>query len=314
MSIRNVTLIGTGLMGAPMARNIAKAGFAVTVWNRTAEKAEALSNVASVAASAREAVKDADAIITMVDNSAVVTGLYFGKGPDVSDGDGVVAVAKPGALFIDMSSIQPSVARDHANTIESGGRRHLDSPVSGGERGAIEGTLAIMVGGPEADFTEARVLLEAMGRPTHVGVHGAGQVAKLANQAIVAVTIGAVSEAMMLAQAGGCEPASLRQALMGGFATSRILDLHGERMVERNFVPGGPLVLQLKDLDNALEVARAAGLTLPLTEKTRDSFYALTHDMAMGRHDHSAYLLWLESINPGQRLGTGETKEPPKTR
>ena len=312
MSIDNVTLIGTGLMGAPMARNIAKAGFAVTVWNRTAQKAEALSDVARVVANAREAVEDADAIITMVDNSPVVTQIYFGE--HQGGERGVVEAAKPGALFVDMSSIQPSVARDHAAAIETGGRRHLDAPVSGGERGAIEATLAIMVGGPESDFSEAKALLEAMGRPTHVGVHGAGQVAKLANQAIVAVTIGAVSEAMMLAQAGGCDPASLRQALMGGFATSRILDLHGERMVERNFVPGGPLALQLKDLDNALEVARAAGLTLPLTEKTRDSFHALTHDMAMGRHDHSAYLLWLEAINPGQRLGTGETKEPPKTR
>ena len=311
MSFKNVTLIGTGLMGAPMARNIAKAGFAVTVWNRTAEKAEALSDVATVAATAREAVRNADAIITMVDNSPVVTEIYFGTG---QGGEGGVAdTARTNALFIDMSSIQPAVARDHANAIEANGRRHLDAPVSGGEKGAIEGTLAIMVGGREADFAEARTLFEAMGRPTHVGVHGAGQVAKLANQAIVAVTIGAVAEAMMLAQAGGCDPASLRTALMGGFATSRILDLHGERMVERNFVPGGPLMLQLKDLDNALEVARAAGLTLPLTEKTRDSFYALTHDMAMGRHDHSAYLLWLETINPGQRLGTGETKEPAKT-
>lgn len=310
MSIRNVTLIGTGLMGAPMARNIAKAGFTVTVWNRTPAKAEALADVATIAATAREAVKDADAIITMVDNSPVVTQVYFGDGQGAG---GVVEAARPGALFVDMSSIQPAVARDHADAIEKGGRRHLDAPVSGGEKGAVEGTLAIMVGGPEDDFAKARPLFEAMGRPTHVGVHGAGQVAKLANQAIVAVTIGAVAEAMMLAQAGGCDPASLRTALMGGFATSRILDLHGERMVERNFVPGGPLMLQLKDLDNALEVARAAGLTLPLTEKTRDSFHALTHDMAMGRHDHSAYLLWLEAINPGLRLGTGETKEPAKT-
>ena len=311
MSIRNVTLIGTGLMGAPMARNIAKAGFTLTVWNRTPAKAEALADVATIAATAREAVKDADAIITMVDNSPVVTQVYFGDGQGAG---GVVEAARPRALFVDMSSIQPAVARDHADAIEKGGRRHLDAPVSGGEKGAVEGTLAIMVGGPEDDFAEARPLFEAMGRPTHVGVHGAGQVAKLANQAIVAVTIGAVAEAMMLAQAGGCDPASLRTALMGGFATSRILDLHGERMVERNFVPGGPLMLQLKDLDNALEVARAAGLTLPLTEKTRDSFHALTHDMAMGRHDHSAYLLWLEAINPGLRLGTGETKEPAKTR
>lgn len=306
MAIAHVTLIGTGLMGAPMARNIAKAGFAVTVWNRTRAKAEALADVATVAADPRAAVAKADAVITMVDNSPVVTDIYFG-------GEGVVEAAPEGTLFIDMSSIQPSVARDHAATIETAGRRHLDAPVSGGEMGAIEGTLAIMAGGRQDDYDDAEPLLAAMGRPILVGVHGAGQVAKLANQVIVAVTIGAVSEAMLLAQEGGCDPVALRTALMGGFATSRILDLHGERMAERNWVPGGPLALQLKDLENALEVARAAGLRLPLTEVARDAFHALTHEMAMGRHDHAAYLRWLEAINPGKRLGSGPDREPAMT-
>ena len=306
MEIKTVTLIGTGIMGAPMARNIAKAGFEVTVWNRTRDKAEKLADVATVADNPRDAVKNADAIITMVDNSPIVTEIYFGE-------RGVAEASKEGALFIDMSSIQPSVARDHANELESRGRRHLDAPVSGGERGAIDGNLAIMAGGNADDFQTAEALLCAMGRPTHVGIHGAGQTAKLANQVIVAVTSGAVSVAMLLAQEGGCDPAALRQALMGGFATSRILELHGERMVERNFVPGGPLHLQLKDIENTLEVAKAAGLTLPLTEKTRDAFHALARDMKMGRHDHSAYLLWLESINEGKRLGSGPTQEPEKT-
>ncbi|MEX6505779.1 NAD(P)-dependent oxidoreductase [Jiella sp. M17.18] len=306
MSIRNVTLIGTGIMGAPMARNIAKAGFAVTVWNRTREKAEALSDVATVADDPRQAVANADAVVTMVDNSPVVTEIYFGA-------NGIAEASPEGAIFIDMSSIQPAVARDHAEKLKSLGRRHIDAPVSGGEKGAREATLAIMAGGNLDDFQDAEPLLVSMGRPTLVGVHGAGQVAKLANQVIVAVTIGAVSEAMLLAQEGGCDPAALRSALMGGFATSRILDLHGERMTERNFLPGGPLSLQLKDIENALEVARAAGLKLPLTEQTRDAYHALAHDLAMGRHDHSAYLLWLEAINPGKRLGTGETKEPART-
>lgn len=303
MGLDNITLIGTGIMGAPMARNIAKAGFRVTVWNRTRAKAEALADVATVAADPREAVAGADAVITMVDNSPIVTEIYFGE-------SGVVAAAPANALFVDMSSIQPSVARDHAAAIEKAGRRHIDAPVSGGEKGAIEATLAIMAGGRAEDFAEAEPVLKAMGRPTHVGVHGAGQVAKLANQAIVAVTIGAVAEAMLLAQEGGCDPAALRDALMGGFATSRILDLHGERMTERNWVPGGPLELQLKDLENALEVAREAGLTLPLTEKARDAFHALAKEMEMGRHDHAAYLLWLESINPGKRLGAGPDRNP----
>lgn len=303
MSLKNITLIGTGIMGAPMARNIARAGFRVTVWNRTRSKADALADVATVAGAPRDAVAEADAVITMVDNSPIVTEIYFGD-------SGVVAAAPDNALFIDMSSIQPSVARDHAAAVEKSGRRHLDAPVSGGEKGAKEATLAIMAGGRAGDFTDAAPVLKAMGRPTHVGVHGAGQVAKLANQAIVAVTIGAVAEAMLLAQEGGCDPAALRDALMGGFATSRILDLHGERMTERNWLPGGPLALQLKDLENALEVARDAGLTLPLTEKARDAFHALANEMAMGRHDHAAYLRWLEAINPGKRLGDGPDRNP----
>lgn len=303
MSIRTVTVIGTGIMGAPMARNIAGAGFDVTVWNRTRHKAEALSDVATIADTPQAAMARADAAITMVDDSAAVTDVYFGEG-------GLAAAAAAGTLFIDMSSIQPSVARDHAEKLTALGKRHLDAPVSGGETGAIEATLAIMAGGEAVDFADAAPLFKAMGQATHVGVHGAGQVAKLANQVIVAVTIGAVSEAMLLAHEGGCEPAALRHALMGGFATSRILDLHGQRMIDRNFVPGGPLKLQLKDLDNALEVAEANGLELPLTKRTRDAFHTLANDMDKGRFDHSAYLLWLEAINAGKRLGRGHDKSP----
>lgn len=303
MTIRKVAVLGTGIMGAPMARNIARAGFSVTVWNRTRAKAEPLADVAAIAATAREAVADADAVITMVDDSRAVTDIYFGE-------TGCVEACRPGVLLIDMSSIQPSVARDHARTIEDGGRRHLDAPVSGGEKGATEATLSIMAGGNAEDFAAAEPLLKAMGRPTHVGVHGAGQTAKLANQAIVAVTIGAVAEGLLLAQAGGCDPAAVRSALMGGYATSRILELHGERMIERNWMPGGPLHLQLKDLDNALEVARKAGLKLPLTEQTRDAFHVLAHEMQKPRNDHSAYLLWLEAMNPGQRLGAAPDREP----
>ncbi len=303
MTIKNVTLIGTGIMGAPMARNIAGAGFRVTVWNRTPSKAEALADIAAVADDPRAAVAEADAIITMVDNGAVVTEIYFGA-------QGIADAAPAGAVFLDMSSIQPAVARDHAERLEASGRRHVDAPVSGGERGATEATLAIMAGATAEDYAEIEPLLKTMGRPTHVGGHGAGQVAKLANQVIVGVTIGAVSEAMLLAQEGGCDPAALRDALMGGFATSRILDLHGERMMQRNWVPGGPAALQLKDLENALEVARQAGLRLPLTEQARDAFHDLVHKMEKPRHDHAAYLLWLEAINPGKRLGAGEDREP----
>lgn len=301
--MKTVTLLGTGIMGAPMVRNIARAGFSVRVWNRSIAKAEALSDVAKVFDTACGAVAGADIVITMLKNGETVTDVIFGK-------NGVANGAKAQALFVDMSSIQPSLARDHAAELKARGLRHLDAPVSGGEKGASEGTLAIMAGGDAKDYLEAAPLFEAMGRGTHVGIHGAGQVAKLANQVIVAVSIGAVAEALLLAQEGGCDPAAVREALMGGFATSRILELHGERMLERNWVPGGPLELQLKDLNNALDVAKEAGLRLPLTEQARTAFHELTHDMDMGRYDHAAYLRWLEVQNPDSRLGQGKDLNP----
>lgn len=303
MSIKTVALIGTGIMGAPMARNIAKAGFAVHIWNRTAAKAKALADVATCHETVESAVKNADAIITMVDNGAIVTDIYFGTHAAVSS-------AKDNALFIDMSSIQPSVTRDLATAVEERNKRHLDAPVSGGEKGAVDGALAIMAGGDPDDFTEALPLFNAMGKATHVGIHGAGQVAKLANQVIVAISIGAVSEALLLAQEGGCDPAAVREALMGGFATSRILELHGQRMIDRNWVPGGPLALQLKDLNNALEVARHVDLELPLTEQAQKAFHDLAADPATARNDHAAYLRWLEAANPGHRLGTAPDQVP----
>ena len=214
MEVKSIALLGTGIMGAPMARNIAQAGFSVRVWNRSIAKAEALSDVAEVFETASEAVSGADVVITMLKNGETVTDVLFGK-------NGVAIRAKMRTLFVDMSSIQPSLARDHAAELEKRGLRHLDAPVSGGEKGATDRTLAIMAGGNVEDFYEAEPLFDAMGRGTHVGIHGAGQVAKLANQVIVAVSIGAVAEALLLAQEGGCDPAAVREALMGGFATSR---------------------------------------------------------------------------------------------
>ncbi len=290
-------------MGAPMARNIAKAGFSVRVWNRSIAKAEALSDVAEVFDTAQDAVTGADVVITMLKNGETVTDVLFGK-------NGIANAAKTGTLLVDMSSIQPSLARDHAAELKTRGLRYLDAPVSGGEKGAIDGTLAIMAGGDATDYLEAEPLFKAMGRGTHVGIYGAGQVAKLANQVIVAVSIGAVAEALLLAQEGGCDPTAVREALMGGFATSRILELHGLRMLNRDWVPGGPLELHLKDLNNALAVAKEAGLRLPLSEQARTAFHELTHDMDMGRNDHSAYVRWLEVQNPDSRLGQGEDLAP----
>ena len=299
---QRVAVLGTGIMGAPMARNIAGAGFPVTVWNRTRARAEPLSDVARVADSAAAAAAGADIVITMVDDSAAVTDVLFGAA-------GAAEAAPAGALFIDMSSIQPSVARDHAERLRAMGKRHLDSPVSGGEGGAKAANLAIMTGGEPDDFAEAEPVLEAMGRPMHVGPHGAGQVAKLANQQIVGITIGAVAEALLLAEAAGCDPAAAREALMGGFAGSRILEVHGQRMLERDWVPGGAVHFQLKDMENALEAAREAGLTLPLTEKARDAYRALADEMEMRGLDHSAYLRWLEALN-GRRIGQAPNRMP----
>ncbi|OUS05279.1 2-hydroxy-3-oxopropionate reductase [Rhodobacterales bacterium 52_120_T64] len=303
MDVKSIALLGTGIMGAPMARNIAKAGFSVRVWNRSIAKAEALSDVAEVFDTAQDAVTGADVVITMLKNGETVTDVLFGK-------NGIANAAKTGTLLVDMSSIQPSLARDHAAELKTRGLRYLDAPVSGGEKGAIDGTLAIMAGGDATDYLEAEPLFKAMGRGTHVGIYGAGQVAKLANQVIVAVSIGAVAEALLLAQEGGCDPTAVREALMGGFATSRILELHGLRMLNRDWVPGGPLELHLKDLNNALAVAKEAGLRLPLSEQARTAFHELTHDMDMGRNDHSAYVRWLEVQNPDSRLGQGEDLAP----
>jgi len=296
MTIKTIALLGTGIMGAPMTRNLATAGFTVRVWNRTRSKAEALGDVAQVCDTAPEAVTGADAVITMLESAAIVTKVLF---------DGVAQAASAGTLFIDMSSIQPSVARDLTAALGKLGMHMLDAPVSGGEKGATEATLAIMAGGDTADFTRAQPVFNAMGRATHVGVHGAGQVAKLANQVIVGITIGAVSEALLLAQEGGCDPAAVREALMGGFATSKILDLHGQRMLDRNWVPGGPATVQLKDMNNALEAAAEYGLELPLTQQARAAFADLVADPETARNDHAAYMRWLEIQNPGKRLGTG---------
>ncbi|MBB4303837.1 2-hydroxy-3-oxopropionate reductase [Rhodobium orientis] len=290
MEIARIAFLGTGIMGAPMARNIAAAGFDVAVWNRTGGKAEALADVVRVATGVADAVADADAVITMVADGGAVTDLYFGTG-------GAAEAARRGALFIDMSSIAPEIARDHAARLGEAGHAHIDAPVSGGEAGAIAASLVIMAGAEEADFARARPLFESMGRPTFVGGHGAGQAAKLVNQAIVGVTIGAVSEGLLLAEKTGCDPVAVRETLMGGFATSRILELHGQRMLDRNWTPGGAVRMQLKDLENAVAAAEAAGLTLPLTEAARTAYRELATRPGGAELDHSAYLVWLEERN-----------------
>ncbi|MEX0311151.1 MAG: NAD(P)-dependent oxidoreductase [Tateyamaria sp.] len=286
MAFENVALLGTGLMGFPMARNLARAGVPVTVWNRTQAKAEPLADEgAAVAARTSAAVTGADVIITMMSDGPTVLSVI----------EEVSRSLSRGALWIDMSSTKPDEARAAHAALSELGVGFLDAPVSGGTKGAEAASLAIMVGGAETDFARARPVLEVMGRPVHVGPTGAGQLSKLCNQAIVAVTIGAVAEAMLLAEEGGADPAALRAALKGGFADSTILQQHGERMTTGNFEPGGLSKFQLKDLDNVLHEAAAAGVTLPMVSDVRDRFAHFVDHMDGADRDHSGLYLELKA-------------------
>ncbi|KIC47273.1 2-hydroxy-3-oxopropionate reductase [Ruegeria sp. ANG-S4] len=288
--LSTVALLGTGLMGAPMARNLMKAGFPLTVWNRSPEKARPLTeDGATLADTAALAVANAEVIVTMLSDGHATGALLA----DPSFREHL----KPGMIWIDMSSAKPEHAREQSEQLASIGVLHLDAPVSGGTKGAEAATLAIMVGGDLDVLERVRPVLSAMGRPVHVGPSGAGQLCKLANQSIVAVTISAVAEATLLAQQGGADPAALRAALKGGFADSVILQQHGERMSEGNFVPGGLSKFQLKDLDNTLEAARGLGIELPSTQSVRDRFEYLINEMGGAELDHSALYQELRKRN-----------------
>ena len=253
-----LTLLGTGRMGLPMARRLCQAGHELHVWNRSIDKAQPLAaDGATVHGDLASAAAAGDIVISLLENGPVVASVLFEQG--------AAAALRPGSLFIDMASIKPAEAREHAARLAERGVRHLDAPVSGGTVGAEAGTLAIMVGGEVQDFERARPVFDVLGRATHVGPHGAGQLAKLANQMIVGITIGAVAEALLLCQKGGADPAKVRQAIGGGFAQSRILELHGERMVTRDFAPRARMTVQLKDLRNALDTAQAMGFEAPIT-------------------------------------------------
>ncbi|WP_299728979.1 NAD(P)-dependent oxidoreductase [uncultured Tateyamaria sp.] len=288
MATQKVALLGTGLMGFPMARNLAQAGMDVTVWNRTRAKAEPLAAYgARVVDTTTEAVTGADVIITMMSDGPTVLAVIDDVKPALSEG----------ALWIDMSSAKPGEARAQRDDLASFGVAHIDAPVSGGTKGAEAAALAIMVGGAADDVARAEPVLKAMGRPVHVGPSGTGQLSKLCNQTIVAVTIGAVAEAMLLAQEGGADPAALRAALKGGFADSTILQQHGERMTTGNFEPGGLSKFQLKDLDNVLVEAESVNLQLPMTQGVRDRFAHFVENMDGADRDHSGLYLELRARN-----------------
>ncbi|QFP75684.1 NAD(P)-dependent oxidoreductase [Deinococcus sp. AJ005] len=291
MAQQKVAVIGTGLMGRPMAENLLKAGHDVTVFNRSPENPQALAKLgATVAATPTEAIQHADLVITMLPNGSVVSQVLL---------NGVFGAAQPGTLFVDMSSIHPAIARDLAVAAQTGGLRFVDAPVSGGTGGAERGELAIMAGGPEDWIAEARPVLDVLGKVTHVGPSGSGQLAKLVNQVIVAVTIGAVAEGLTLARAGGADPARVREAILGGFAQSRILTEHGARMIERRFEPGGTMTNQIKDLNAALDVADSLGAAMPLTARARDLFadYAAGDGGVRAGDDHSALVRHIEALS-----------------
>lgn len=272
--------IGTGLMGSRMAANLVSASFSVSVWNRTRGKVQPLLDQgAAWAESPAQLATGVDVLMTSLTDGSAVSDVLFRTG--------AAAALRPGSLVIDLSSIAPVVAREHARMLKDMSIAHLDSPVSGGTRGAAAGTLAIMVGGDLADVDRARPLLTVLGRPTHVGPSGAGQIAKLANQVIVAVTINAVAEALTLAARAGADPVAVRSALAGGFADSRILQEHGARMLADDVAPGGTVRNQIKDLDAALALAAESRIDLPLLGLARTQFQALA-DLLGDQLDHSA--------------------------
>jgi 3-hydroxyisobutyrate dehydrogenase-like beta-hydroxyacid dehydrogenase len=284
-----IAFLGIGAMGYPMARRLCEAGHTVHAWNRSREKAERLlSFKAQVFDTAAQAVQGVDIVIGMLDNGKVMDEVLFGQGT-------AQAIAA-GTLVIDMASTKPREARDHAARLTALGISHLDCPVSGGTVGAEGGTLVMMAGGKPEDFARAQEVLKVFGRSTHVGPHGAGQLAKLANQMIVGITIGAVAEALLLCERGGANMAKVREAITGGFADSRILQLHGERMVTRDFAPRARLAIQLKDMRNALDTAQETSMDAPITTLF-EKLYAEAVEHGLGDVDHSGLFVELASRN-----------------
>jgi len=299
MHAPTLAFLGIGLMGRPMATRLAQAGLALNAWNRTFEKAEALrASGARPCADLLDAVHAADIVISMLQDGPTV-GMVI---------DAALPALRPDTLWIDMSSTRQDEALDFASRLRACGCRFVDAPVSGGVLGAEAGTLAIMAGAALDDFARAEPVLRALGSPVQVGPVGSGQVAKLCNQLIVGATINVVAEALLLAQAAGADPAAVRDAIRGGFASSRVLEVHGQRMLERNFVPGGQVTTQLKDQRNILAAAQEAGVTLPVTQLVTRHYESIVGDLPQA--DHAAALIALERMNPGKRVGDAPDRLP----
>jgi 2-hydroxy-3-oxopropionate reductase len=284
-----VGFIGLGIMGLPMAGHLAKAGHALHVWARHSVPKAILDAGAVSCASGKEVAQRSEVVVLMVPDTPDVASVLF-------DANGVAEGLSPGKIVVDMSSISPSDTKAFAKRIEEKGCLYLDAPVSGGEVGAKNASLTIMVGGTQEAFDRVKPLFEAMGKNiTLVGGNGDGQTCKVANQIIVALNIEAVAEALVFASKMGADPVRVRQALLGGFASSRVLEVHGERMIKRTFDPGFRIELHQKDLNLALQNARQAGLALPNTATAQELFNACA---ARGgkRWDHSALVKALEAL------------------
>jgi len=284
-----IAFIGIGLMGLPMAKRLCEAGLQPHVWNRTRAKAEPLAALgAQVHDTLAEAVHQADVVVTMLEDGKVVESVLFA--------DGLAKALQRGSLLIDMSSIQPAQARSHGQRLAALGVGYLDAPVSGGTLGAEAGNLAIMAGGSEENFDRARAVLTHFGRPTLVGPTGSGQLAKLANQMIVGVTIGVVAEALLLCAKGGADMAKVKEAVTGGFADSRILQVHGQRMIERDFAPRGRISVQLKDMRNAMATAQELGFDAPITGLL-EALYSSASENGLSGMDQAAFFAELARRN-----------------
>jgi 2-hydroxy-3-oxopropionate reductase len=292
-----VGFIGLGIMGAPMAGHLRAGGHELYAYGHKPIAQALLAQGAIQCASSKAVAEHAQVIITMVQDTPQVAAALFGA-------DGIAAGLSPGKIVVDMSSISPVETKEFAKRINALGCEYLDAPVSGGEVGAKAGSLTIMVGGSESAFGTVKPLFELMGRNvTLVGGNGDGQTCKVANQIIVALTIEAVGEALVFASKMGADPSKVRQALMGGFASSRILEVHGERMIKRSFDPGFRIELHQKDLNLALDAARQIGLSLPNTATAQQLFNACA---ARGGKawDHSAMVRALELL-ANHEIGAG---------
>lgn len=286
----DIGFIGLGIMGKPMAGHLLSAGHTVRVYDRHNPPVKELSEKGAVACrSSAEVAEEADIIFIMVPDTPDVEIVLFGP-------KGVAESVRKGSIVVDMSSISPIATKEFAEKLAAKGVEMLDAPVSGGQVGAENATLSIMVGGKADVFAKIKPYFELMGKNiVHIGPSGDGQTCKVANQIVVALTIEAVGEALLLAAKAGADPAKVREALLGGFAQSRILDLHGQRMIARTFKPGFRIRLHQKDLNLALQTARSLGLSLPNTATAQELFNAVAAQEGADL-DHSAMVLALEKL------------------